>query len=70
MKPKKIKTFSKVSNPNNIWLLAREIDGLDAEGSFILAAILSLKFINSFDYYYGFAKSMEEQSTLARYMKY
>ncbi len=60
MKQKKIKTFDKIFNPNNIWLLAREIDGLDAEGSYILAAIRSLKFITSFDYYYGFATSVEE----------
>lgn len=66
MKKKKLITINKIRNFNNlsfvhqIWQLAREIDGLDAEGSYILASTRAFKFLISFNFYYGFATSLEE----------
>lgn len=76
MKKKKIKTINKIKNfhklsqMHQMWQLAREIDGLDAEGSYILAAARVFKFSIPFDFYYGFATSIEETIYACRIYEY
>ena len=76
MKKKKIRTINRIKNFSNlsfvhqIWQLGREIDGLDAEGSYILASARAIKFLVSYDFYYGFATSLEEVIEACRIYEY